>query len=452
MVVSEQKITRNLPNIFKIEKKKLLLNTFPFLIITFCVFIDLINGLIVVLFGKGITIGIFYRGLLTIPLLIYLLKSRQNIRFYIFLLLIFFALCNIIWAINEQRYNFPFELKIFARHIYPILILNYLLIIKNRVNENFLFKLMVLYGTIASCSILFSFITGIGMETYIGESSFGIKSFFEGQNDTSLVLLFSLILSLYFYLHTKSLLFLLNSILITIGSFLLGTRAGMVISIFIWFVISSSLLIFKFRNSEIKTEFRIKIIFLSILFAGLAVILIVSIISKFDDMIKKFTIEALISGVEYSRSGLVQSGKKIISDGNFLELIFGHGYHELWYKNYVNLLQNFKGEYLVSWDSEKLRTIETDFVEVFGAYGSTLGIMILIIPIYFTILSVKNFIGNLSLKNYVFTVTMLMFLCHAYYAGHAIGSIMIGAPLAVIYFGVLIERKQQILKKITYEY
>lgn len=420
-------------NPLRIKTSDLLYSFFPYLILTFCVFVDLLNGIIVMLFNMGFTIGVYYRGMLTIVLAIFTLKPKGTVRFYIFGLFILYLVSNIVWTVNEPYCNLLFDVKIFARQIYPFLIFNFFVVNKDRIDYRYLINLIITYGIVASIAIMFSLITGIGIPSY-GEESFGIKSFFEGQNDISLVLLFSLLLSLYSYLHYHKFKYLLWAILITIGGILLGTRAGMVISLLLWLIMFYSLMFYRFRSSQIKLSKRIFSILIISLLITFASIIVINIVSKFDSMVKKFTIEAIIKGAEYSRSGLVQSADQIISNGNIMQVMFGHSYSALGYKNYVNLLEMFNGTYLVSEDGEKFKTIESDFIETIGAYGIILGTAIIIFPVWFLLLSIINFVREKSLLNFSMFIGISMFLCHAYYAGHAIGSIMVAAPVSIFYF------------------
>ena len=404
------------------------------LIITFCVFVDLLNGILVMLIGTGFTIGVYYRGFLTIMLFIISLRSKCFVKYIVWGLIVLFIINNLIWVFNEQYYNFGFDFKIFARHLYPLLIFNFFMINKDKIDSAHIMKLTILYGIIASCAIVFSFITGFGIQTYEGKYSFGVKSFFEGQNDISLMLLFCLILSLYFFIHLKNIKYFIVSVLITAGAFLLGTRVEWLSAFSSGLSVFWGLLFFRFKSSRIHLRFRIALVSGTFVAILLSIALIFTIISQFDNMTKRFTLNAIANGAKYTRDGLIQSAEKVISNGNTLEIAFGQSCYGLWRKNYLNLLQEIKGEYLLPDESVGYRTIESDFIEIYGAYGLFLGIFLLMIPILFTLAAIINFIHDLSLENYLLMIGMLMFLGHAYYAGHAIGSIMTGPPLAVFYF------------------
>jgi hypothetical protein len=311
---------------------------------------------------------------------------------------------------------------------------------KEKLENIKLMKLTILYGVIAGCSILLSFITGIGIASYDKNYGFGIKSFFEGQNDISLVLLLCLIFSFYFIIHNKDFKYLFYALIITAGAFLLGTRAGMAISVLLWILIAFSLLFFRFRSSHINLKNRIVFILSILLVVGASFIEIVNVLSRFEGTMRKFNIDVIIKGADFTRGGLVKSGKTIVSEGNIKEIYFGHGNYGFGHKNYLNLLRMPYGGDLVSYgDEQGYRTIESDFIETYGSYGFLLGTCILIVPVIFTLMALNNLLRKLSLQNFLFLIGLLMFLCNAYYAGHAIGSISIASPLAVYFYCVYIE-------------
>jgi hypothetical protein len=306
---------------------------------------------------------------------------------------------------------------------------------KDGINRHQLMKLAISYGVLASCSILFSWITGFGIATYGKEQAFGVTSFFEGPNDLSIVLILCLLLSFYFFIHGHNNKYLLYSILITAGAFLLGTRAGMVISVLLWFIVAISLLFFRFRSSQIRIKRRLRIVFTTIILLVLSAILIINIVLQSQTMINKFTINAITGGAKGTRGDLVESAERIISKGNFGEQIFGHGSFGLWSKNYYYLLRKHKGKYLASYESDiKYRTIESDYIETYGCYGLFLGGFIILIPLYFTMLAISNFLRNLSFNNLILILGLIVVLSNAYYAGHVFNSPALGPPLAVYYF------------------
>ena len=126
------------------------------------------------------------------------------------------------------------EVSLFAKIIYPLFIVCYFnyVIEKNYIDFKTILKFAVTNGFIAGLFIIFSFVTGIGFNTYAVAATnksygFGNSSFFKAQNDISLELLMSLCFAMYFFFKTKKFLDIIKASVIGLGALLIGTRAGL---------------------------------------------------------------------------------------------------------------------------------------------------------------------------------------------------------------------------------
>ncbi|MGQ1891999.1 O-antigen ligase family protein [Thermophagus sp. OGC60D27] len=408
-----------------INKKTLITEWFPLFIIPGSIFFDLLNGYIQIVLNKDFSIGVLYRGIIFLVLFPFVLKKRSILTYFGVFIIFLFVISNFFWLITQKFYDFAFEIKMISRSLYLYVISSFLLYYRNSINELKLLNCVSLFGAIGGGAIVFSFIFGIGLDTY-GDYSFGIKSFFPAQNDTSLSLLLSLLIVIYLLLTQKKLVFYFYSIVITAGCIFLGTRAGIAGSILIWAVIFVGIIFFRFKDlnlSRISKNLMFFFVFGVLTVGGF---FIYKIITENQYILNKFTLEALLGG-RHSRGWLAEAGLKIISDSDFGEFFFGHG--KFAFSKEIN--------YLGEINFNELSYAEIDFLDYIGSYGIILGGFFLMLPFVFFLKSKLMFFKTKTLFYFVLLIGFVVYVGHSFYAGHALNSPIVSSVFSVFVFFVL---------------
>jgi hypothetical protein len=280
----------------------------------------------------------------------------------------------------------------------------------------------VIFGLIGGLSIIFSYLTGIGIETY-GDYAFGIKSFFNAQNDISLALLLSLNLTIYMMNIVKEKSFyVISALVVSIGLLLLGTRAGMIGVAIVWLLNILGLLVLKDENMRIKLTFKVIISIFSFFVIGVFLYYTYQLMTEYSYMLEKFNFEdKSIFGV---RGILIQAAIVRIENFNLLEILFGYGKYCFFILNHITIFGN---------DIE-MTAVEVDYLDTIGAYGYFLGGLILVYPIYIFLLSIKNFLLKRKLLATSMLIGMIIFIGHSIIAGHALVSPIVGTIISTYYY------------------
>ncbi|MDN5290607.1 MAG: hypothetical protein PWQ06_846 [Anaerophaga sp.] len=410
-------------NKLSIKKKNLLLVWIPFLIITGSIFFDLLNGFIQIVLNKNFSIGVIYRGIFLLALFPYALKKQTILTNSFIFIVFFFVIANYIWLLSQSFYDPVFEIKMISRSVYLYVISSFFIYYRNTIETKKLLKFVLLFGVIGGTAIIFSYITGIGLDTY-GDYAFGIKSFFPAQNDTSLALLLALLIAIYIFIKQRKFIYFIYAIVITTGCFLLGTRAGIAGSILVWITVFGGLFFFKFKDINISRLSKgiVFIIFILVLSVGIWIGLQIVVDNQY--LLNKFTIDALVGG--QARGRLAEAGEKIILESDFIDLFFGHG----------KFAHSITINYLVEGNFNELSQAEIDYLDYIGSYGIILGGIFLLIPFLFLLRSALTFFKNKTLFNFILMLGFIFYAGHSFYAGHAINSPIVSTVFSVYIFFV----------------
>ena len=99
-------------------------------------------------------------------------------------------------------------------------------------------------------------------------------------------------------------------------------------------------------------------------------------------------------------------------------------------------------QYVSSKDYSKYgRFVEHDYYDLVGAYGFLLGIVLIIVPLFFLLKSFKNLIYKRTLLNFTSFIMMTIFISHAFIAGHALNSPTVSTIIIVVYYHALYHQK-----------
>jgi hypothetical protein len=398
-----------------------------YIIILFPLFVDLIIG-IGYYFDINLNIGKIFRGSLYVAgLTVSIMKNR----FHIFHAILFFwSLLFLFWLIFSENFNVSRELTFFFKttYIFPILFLLENIKIKKEVLKAKILFILKTYSQTIAGFILFSFFTGIGLQTY-GSWVFGTTSFFIAQNDIGLSQL--LIFSLLLFNKEKFKISWFWLSLIFLSLILLGTTTGMFGSLLIVFLFIFLKLILSQIVSIRNLIFRlIASISLVLLFFASSFFLF-NYIKNSNYYSTKYE-QILETGV---RSRLTNAANTYLETRNFVSSFFGEG-HSSFTTNFGNSAKYLK-------DSKKNYAdwllVETDFYDFYGSYGIILSLIFVFFYIHILLLAIINYLN----KKDIYTLSLLMVvffaIIHGLFAGHVFYSPTVLGIFAGIIFLIKME-------------
>ncbi|MCG3166447.1 MAG: hypothetical protein POELPBGB_02226 [Bacteroidia bacterium] len=421
--LSETK-TDSHPLLFNINSGKLVL----FLMIAFPVVIDLLNGFITFFIGLDFSIGVLYRGLIFVcSLPVFILQKDKLWKLYLLIITGLWILSCIVWA-GSGMLQLTKEFMLFIKMIYPFIILPMLFYIvkKYRIDIDYVISCSVSYCAIAGASIVFSLITGLGIEFSASKYSFGAKSFFVAQNDIGLSMLIGYTLSLYLFFKRFSFMYFFSTIMIMAGLIGLSTRTGIMgaIGVFIFLMFA----IMFYSKKSVKIAYFTKVFIFS--FFAVAVIAgtvkVIQLISEYEYMLTKF--QALT--YEHPRQNLTQAAYNRITGRHWIYNVFGEGMTHF----KLEVGNRLIGAYDVS---EEGQPVEVDYLDLMGNYGLIMTLVILIFPVLLFFKIFMNFILNRDFRDLIFLICISLFLVHSTLAGHAIISPLVATNMVVVYLYIL---------------
>lgn len=431
----------------KIERKVLTQRNkyyyFLILILIVPVLVDLFNGFIQEYLGIGFSVGVLYRTfllLITFPFLVYI--KDDSLKIFLFFIISLWLFLNIFWCgyMGFSFYSLSWEVRQFSRILIPYSLLCFLIFLVERykISIDTLINYLVIFGFIASSSIIFSFITGMGIHTYGEEkyAGYGVKSFFIAQNDVGLVILLSFTMSLYKFLKKLCWRNFLISIVIMVGLVLLSTRTAILGSFGVFTIFLFSMLFFGKREINIKFKHRFFIfIILSIIFS-ISAYQVWKIYSKYKFLVGK--IYALLE--ETTRADMVASAEKRFQERGTIKNILGEGDYSFRLFAQYNKYNSFtyKGSSTEKGTTGKL--VERDTYDMIGSYGYLLGTMIIAFPFLLLLKMIYLFILRRNLLNFTFLICISIFLGHSFFAGHALNSPTVSTCIVVVYLYILKNR------------
>lgn len=412
----------------KFYKSKLNTEYIFIFIILGSLIVDMINGYTRNIMDVATPIGIVFRGIILIPLIISYSKTKLSsfkILFNISFIITLFAMIS--WNYNQNNFSFSQELKQLLKFFFLLLFLLYIERYQNRISIVYLIKLGSYWGLIAAIVNIYCFVTGSGVKSYGEDFGFGVKAFFNGGNDFGLACLMSLVLSIFHYFNTRNYKSLISILIIIIGTLLIGTR-GVIIGVPI-IVITSLLYIGVYKDKEIKISAKTR----KIISALTSIVLVMGIIKFIIWFSTNVTDEYLLNrmsveGITNARSGLTDGANHSIKNLQNLELFFGRSF-----EGSTQYVGNVLGLHAS-------RMIEADVHEVISSYGWVLGLCLLYT---FILLLFKSFNFYRKKRNLASLLTLLIFsmiIGHSALAGHVVFNAMI-TPFFGIFYLVILKTK-----------
>ncbi len=289
-----------------------------------------------------------------------------------------------------------------------------------------LFSGIVIYGIVASCSIVFSFVTGIGRLTY-GEWAFGIKSFFTGGNDIGLTMLVALVFCWRSFWISDSLWNLFKIILVSVAIALIGSRAAFGGVIGVTGIFTLCFLLFRPSRSMKTSVYKVVVATMVI---GISSFTFKYVNDNFDELayqVEKVT--ELLDGLS-PRAKLEEAGAEVLEQRAPIHDAFGQGatfffeVYDLYFLRYP-MKQ--------STDVLPYKAVEQDLMDIYGMYGWLLGSVIILYHLYFWLLSVRCFVAQRDVLNFSCLLAITMYLFHGFLAGHALATSQVSTVIGVIY-------------------
>lgn len=412
------------PLLFNINTGKLLL----FFMIAFPVVIDLLNGFITFFMGLDFSIGVLYRGLIFLCALpVFILQREMLWKIYLSVITGLWMLSAIIWA-GSGMFQLSKELMLFIKMIYPFIILPMLFYIvkKYSIDIEYVISCSVTYCAIAGASIIFSLVTGLGIEFSASKYSFGAKSFFVAQNDIGLSMLIGYTLSLYLFFRRFSFRYFFSTLLIMAGLISLSTRTGIMGALGVFVFLMFAIMFYGKRS--VKIGYFMKVFIFSFFAIGVAIatVKIIQLVSEYEYMLTKF--QALT--YEHPRQNLTQAAYNRIEGRHWIYNVFGEGMTHF----KLEVGNRLIGAYDVSVEGQP---VEVDYLDLMGNYGLIMTLIILMFPLLLFFKIFFKFMLNRDFRDLIFLICISLFLVHSTLAGHAIISPLVATNMVVVYLFIL---------------
>ncbi|MCB0396243.1 MAG: O-antigen ligase family protein [Flavobacteriales bacterium] len=404
------------------------------LVLVVPVIVDLMNGFLKMELRVDVSVGIIYRtGILIISTPFFFTSGQNRFKLYVLMILLLWGISAIVWTFSSEDHIFSmlqWEVREISRIIMPFImvVLLWELAVKFDIGIEDMIRHISWFGFIAGGAIIFSFVTGFGMMTYYDgqewDGGFGMKSYFIAQNDISIAVLISLVMSLY-RVFTKMTLGNIIMVMTTLaGLILLTTRTALAGSLLITFVFVLSAIFFKKKDIPMRRFSRLMLIGVGVGLLVWGITVLIDIITQYSFLVTKF--ESLIA--HSPRELMVQAAKNRIADRAWLLNIFGES-------NYY-FLQHINFEVIKTYPKAFAgvgKHVERDFYDFVGAYGIILGMLLLLLPVLFWVKMVFSFLQKRTFLNFTFLVAITLFLGHSVFAGHALNSPTVASVVALVY-------------------
>lgn len=392
------------------------------------VFVDLINGILIYKTNSSFSFGVLYRGGLFAALLAFLFLIKEKwLTIYGVVLVGLFLVGFIVWTATGPTKP-AYDISVIVKVLFPTTILGFLFFINGRtkVTADQLINLFLGFCFVASVAIVFSLITGIGINTYgDGEVSYtyGTKSLFKAQNDMGITLLVGYTFALYRLFKSFGIKNLILTTLIIVALVALSTRAGVMGAFGV--TAGFSIAFFFSPTTDLKLSVPLRMILLGIGLILMAFLLyqFIQLVSEYKYLIKKF--EALTE--EHPRERLQAVGLTALENRPWINQLFGEG--AFGFGKSVSKLLPGSRNFNVNG-----KMIEIDQIDLFGNYGLLFILTFYTVPLVAYGKSILNFFQSRRLQQLAILLAFTILMGHSVLAGHVFMTPMVAGPLALILF------------------
>lgn len=384
--------------------------------------IDVLIGLSL-MYEINFPIGKLYRGALYLIGVIVVIRSKQITFFVNFLIVWCFFF--IFWLLYSQNFSASREISFLfkATYLFPVLQLTKSVNLELSNKVAYLFIILKRYAQIIASLVIFSFFTGIGIQTY-GQWVFGTSSFFVAQNDIGL----SHLLVFTFLIFNKEIVKIswFWLLLIFLSLLFLGTSTGMfgALAVVVLYVL------FKLVLSSIKSirNFTFRIVAIGGLFVlfTISTITLINYIKTSDYYSRKY--ESILN--DGFRSRLKDPADTYFVNRGIVKNMFGEGF-----SSYTTNLGNTAPEIKLSkGDYKDWLLVETDPYDFFGSFGIILACLFFSYYVYCFLLAILNYYNNRNIYNLSLLLIFSMAAFHGIMAGHVFYSPTVLGILTIIVF------------------
>lgn len=390
------------------------------------IWLDTLYGVFSYLGLGALRVSLLYRiALLGIGL--YLIYTRPGpLNALMKVMIVSWAILAVISTYPVGNFNLVSEFTLFTRWLYPFTIFVVTVELLQRFGDqtNLLLKGIAYYGFIFGIFMLFSYATGLGIQSY-GDYAFGIKSFYIGGNDIGLAALISLSFIFYFNYLYISPWGVLKIVLCLLGLLLLGTKAGWAGGIALSLLFVFLLMTFKkaTRLSQKLTKYSLSIV-VSIAFIGL----VQFVNENIDDFEYQLAQVSEITKGSSPRERLMNAADRSMNRLDESVDLYGAGvyFYEQTGREYY-LEQNNIDEFLT------YKSIEQEWFDLYGGYGVFFAILVTTMHGFFLLSAFLLLIKSPTSLNLFISIAVFIFFAHGLFAGHAFVSGQPGGMAGVLY-------------------
>lgn len=385
---------------------------FVLIIFFVSIVVDNINGYLQDI-DVNTPIGILYRGTILFLLSSLLLKKKCSyLKLTFYFIIVLYLLFIPIWAYFSYGFAFSSEMIYLFRIIYFALMLVYFDTIE--IETNYMFLIKCVYRSSVTLSVLniICYILDIGIRSYGEDFGFGLKAFYSDGNSLALYMICSVPLVIWYTFLNLKLFNLLGALIVTLGTFLIGTRAAILGCVISWLCISVYFLIKKdsYFKESIHKKFSLCILLLG--FLCYSTFTVISFITAYDEYTyDKFTVNSAIS----SRKALIDLGKHIIYNRSDYSFFIGNGFSGGSYE---------LGQVYSS--GREIKIIEADNYDLLLNFGFLYGgILILMHMIFLFYVFIKPFIYISNSLSFTLLIIGLLWYGASVVAGHGFFNTML---------------------------
>ncbi|MGL6178925.1 MAG: hypothetical protein ACRC13_06865 [Tannerellaceae bacterium] len=394
-----------------------------YLIFPFSLIVDILNGVLQQVFGVETILPSVFKIFIIVYLSRYMYKINSYLIYIPVIVIIYFICSYLYWSASDMGVNLVYSISFFVRLIYWYFILIYLWYYRDQLNILVLGDYVFYYCYFAAISIIISWITGLGIGTY-GDNKLGTKGYFVAGNDIALCLLMSLCLAFALYQHTKSNKYIFFALVIAMSSVLISSFTGIAGAFLLvsFFILS---LFVKFTDYHANYNIKISVVIIMLIILFPIIQFVTSMVTSNEYMLYKFSSLASLLFENQARKSLTDAAEVVLNNYSFFDYFFGQGDY---FFRQISLYAN---------TNNLFRVVEQDHYDIIGFFGFISGVVIIIFPLYITWKAFYNLIKNRTILNYWMCIASIIFVAHAFYAGHAFTSVQSSTIFAPIAFYVL---------------
>ncbi|NNC95043.1 MAG: hypothetical protein HKN92_05730 [Chitinophagales bacterium] len=400
------------------------------LVIIFPPFADLLTGMISYFSGgANIPLGIMYRlGTLLVLFPLMLMHSNKLFQWSFLTVVILWICCNVTWYFLADVYNPAWEVNRIFRHIYIISVFGFLLYLWDKFRISFpqVMKYLVYMCFISSLSLIFSFVTGIGISVSSEEEwGFGMSSFFGAANDAGLMILITMPMAFYFLLREFSMKWVIICIAMMFGIITLSTRTAVFGTIFVFITYMVSIFIYGQKNVRIARFKKIPIFIIALMIMAGGAFYVFHMITSYTHVTKKYVETFTGKGFRGNNPDIAA---QMTFDRNIMLQLFGQGNYSF-HKNMMDTKYGDLGYTIL----EHGRNVEMDYWDMVGPYGFILGHIFVFFPVLAFFIMLVNFFLKPDILNLTILMGIAFFTFHSLNAGHAVASNLVSSVINVVY-------------------